>query len=83
MWKHQNENIHDTSVEELAQLIMATLLDKILAHCQQFKTKTSHGFNSHLGGQGVCRSILLKPSGVGGGLSYHVYEYISDLIDLM
>jgi hypothetical protein len=28
-------------------------------------------------------SILLESSGMGGGLSYHVYEYRFDLIDLI
>jgi hypothetical protein len=42
-----------------------------------------HGFDSHPGGQGVCRSILLEPSDVGGSLGYHVYKYRFDLIDLI
>jgi len=42
-----------------------------------------HGFNFHPGNQGVCSSILLEPSGVGGSLGYHVYEYRFDFIDLI
>jgi hypothetical protein len=42
-----------------------------------------HGFDSHPDSQGVCRSILLEPSGMGGGLGYHVYDYRFDLIDLL
>jgi len=37
-----------------------------------------HGFNFHPGGQGVCRSILLEPSGVDGSLGYRVYKDRSD-----
>jgi hypothetical protein len=36
-----------------------------------------------LDGKGVCRSILLEPSGMGSGLGYYVYECRSDLIDLI
>ncbi len=39
-----------------------------------------HGFDSHPDGQGVCRSILLEPSGVGGGLSYPVSKYWFDFL---
>jgi hypothetical protein len=41
---------------------------------------SGHGFDSHPDGQGVCRSILLEPSGVGGGLSYPVSKYWFDFL---